>query len=44
MVTVQVVAFAVKVHVPPAVAIPLSPSVLPVNVAVTFQLVGVVGL
>ena len=43
-VTLQVVPFEVIVQLPHPVNIPLSPSVLPVRVAVTFPLVGVVGL
>ena len=43
-VTVQVILFPVRVQFPHPTAIPLSPSVLPVRVAVTFPLVGVVGL
>jgi hypothetical protein len=38
-----VVPLVVMVQFPPAVAIQLSPSVLPVRVAVTFPLVGVLG-
>jgi len=44
MVTLQVTPLLARVQEPPAVAIQLSPSVLQAKVAVTFPLVGVVGL